>query len=82
MHCNTYPAVCVHCTLLLTNQIFELGTTQSGMGVDDNGCGSGLLGVTFNNISSIPQTEQHSPHDALHLGKVASICRTCGKLCY
>ena len=26
----------------------------------DNGCDSGLLGVTANKISYIPQTEQHS----------------------
>ena len=40
----------------------------------DNGCGSGLLGVTSNNI---PQTE-HFGLMLLHLGNVTTICvRAC-----
>ena len=43
------------------------------MGGGDNGCGSGFLGVTSNNI---PQMEQHSPFGLmlLHLGNVTIIC--------
>ena len=45
--------------------------TQSGIGGDDNGCGSGLLGQ----ISYIPQTGQHLLIRLmlLHLGNVTII---------
>ena len=39
------PACMYACWMLLSNQIFKL---QSEMGRDDNGCGSGLIGVTCN----------------------------------
>ena len=46
------------------------------MGGGDNGCGIGLLGVTSNKSSYIPQTEQHSPFGLvlLHLGNVTIMC--------
>ena len=48
------------------------------MGGGDNGCGSGLLGVTSNNI---PQTE-HFGLMLLRLGNVTTICvRACERVC-
>ena len=35
--------------------------TSGGMSTSGDGCGSELIGITSNNISHIPQMEQHPP---------------------
>ena len=48
------------------------------MGGGDNGCGSGLLGVTSNKISYDLQIEQHLGECYFHLGNVTILFAVLG----
>ena len=56
----------------------HLWITWSGMGGGDNGCGSGLLGVTSNKISYDLQIEQHLGECYFHLGNVTILFAVLG----